>query len=93
MDGLGLTDDDLMIDLRLGSSKEIQNVYKANATKRVEITAAEMKEKKQRAEKEFAEKTKGRQNLLSNGEAYAEYVLGPVAEVAPDLRFDFPKPG
>ena len=30
MDGLGLTDQDLMIDLKLGSSKAIHNMYEAN---------------------------------------------------------------
>jgi hypothetical protein len=46
MDDLGLTDVDLLIDLRLGSSQDIQNVYKANAEKNIGISRVEMKEKR-----------------------------------------------
>lgn len=53
----------------------------------------EMKRKKEQAEKEFKQRTqKGRVNVLSNGDAYAEYVLGAAGDVADRPGTDLRKP-
>ena len=46
VEGIGLKDQDLMIDMRIGNTNEITNLYKANAQKNIEIVAEEMKMKK-----------------------------------------------
>lgn len=83
MDGMGLKDTDLMIDMRLGTSKDIQNVYKANAANEVEISAGEMKKKREHAEKELEQRRRlgGSRAAQSSGEAYADYVLGTAGQL------------
>lgn len=94
MDGLGLKDTDLMIDMRLGNSKEIQNVYQANAANKVEISAGEMRKKREQAQKEFELRKKpvGPRNAQNSGEAYADYALGTAGQLAGDPPGGLRKP-
>ena len=88
VDGKGLTDQDLMIDIRIGDSKEIFNLYQANTENNVKVEAEDLKSGKQKAEAEFhrkksvAESRNQRRNLVTK--EVGEIQLGRVADVAPN---------
>lgn len=46
LDGMSLRDPDLMLDMRIGDPSKIQNIYKANNARNIDIVASEMKMKK-----------------------------------------------
>ena len=92
VDGKGLTDQDLMIDIRIGDSKEIFNLYQANTENNVKVEAEDLKSSKQKAEAEYHRKKSAvesrnqRRNLVTK--EVGEIQLGRVADVAPNLKFD-----
>lgn len=96
-DGNGLTDQDLMIDIRIGGSKEIFNLYQANTENNVKVAAEDLKSSKQKAEAEFhrkksvVESRNQRRNLVTDNymkKGGGEIQLGRVADAAPNSKFD-----